>query len=631
LAGALNRPQTQLGFFSSISVEQESSVRAKQEKGAAPSGGRGPVKQAAGTSSAVLKDSARQQAVPDLVKYMTAVEKCSDLIMLMDAEGVIEYVNPVFELVTGYRRDEVVGMNRSVLIPTGADGVQTMPPEADFGSSDWHGTVRLSKKDGGSFLCKSSVYPIKTPEDIITNYLSVSEDITEQIVSGEKLQYLTRCDGTTGLTNRGWFIKCLNDWIDSADEQATGALFLFDLDQFKFISDSFGHGMGDELLRRVGKLLQIMLRYLNSRYLKEQVGESLLSRLSGDEFAVFLPSVGRVESVTIAEQIRKGLEDFYQPDAQCHLTASIGVAFFPEHGKTSAELLTRADSAMYRAKDLGRNRFHFYSPEEHGIERMHLRLQRKEEILKALKEDRFEPWYQPILDLKDSTVKHYEVLARMRDRDGKVILPGPFIDIAERFGLVSHIARLITEKALVLQAEMKSRGFPLTFCINVSGKELGDKEFLYYLQSKIYETGADPKCVIFEITETASVHDLDRAMEFINALKSMGCRISLDDFGIGFTSFLYLKEMNVDYIKIAGSFIKNLRQNVNDQLFVKAISDVAGGMGIKTIAEFVECEELVPVLKSYGIDYAQGYAIGRPAPAPEYKGQQNGITKTGDN
>ncbi|MBI5468964.1 MAG: EAL domain-containing protein, partial [Deltaproteobacteria bacterium] len=299
----------------------------------------------------------------------------------------------------------------------------------------------------------------------------------------------------------------------------------------------------------------------------------------------------------------------------------------PEHGKTTAELLTRADSAMYRAKDLGRNRFHFYSPEEQEIERMHLRLQMKEEILKALKEDRFEPWYQPILDLKDSTVKHYEVLARMRDRDGKVILPGPFIDIAERFGLVSHIARVITEKALLLQAEMKGRGYPLTFCINVSGKELGDKEFLYYLQSKIYETGADPESVIFEITETASVHDLDRAMAFINALKSMGCRISLDDFGIGFTSFLYLKEMNVDFIKIAGSFIKNLRQNVNDQLFVKAIGDVAGGMGIKTIAEFVESTELLPVLKGYGVDYAQGYAIGRLAPAPEYKGSLNDALK----
>ncbi|HXI09740.1 MAG TPA: diguanylate cyclase, partial [Thermodesulfobacteriota bacterium] len=434
-----------------------------------------------------------EQAASELVKFMTAVEKCSDLIVLMDAGGVIEYVNPMFELVTGYTRGEIVGQNRSVLIPPDSTENDSPPREADIGPEGWHGTVRNRKKDGGSFWSKSSVYPINGRDGAITNYLSVCEDITEQMVSGEKLQYLTRHDGVTGLTNRSWFINRLNEWIDGAGAEATGALFLFDLDQFKFISDSFGHGMGDELLRRVGKLLQIMLRYLNSRYLKEPVGESLLSRLSGDEFAVFLPSVGRVESVTIAEQIRKGLEDFYQPDAQCHLTASIGVAFYPEHGKTSTELLTRADSAMYRAKDLGRNRFHFYSPEEQAIERMHLRLQRKEEILKALKEDRFEPWYQPILDLKDGTVKHYEVLARMRDRDGKVILPGPFIDIAERFGLVSHIARLITEKALTLQSEMKGRGYPLSFCINVSGKELGDKEFLYYLQSKIYETGADPE------------------------------------------------------------------------------------------------------------------------------------------
>lgn len=602
-------------------------MRTKDKETPGQPAARKPTAHAPSAKAPAGKGQGGEQASFELVKFMTAVEKCSDLIVLMDAGGVIEYVNPTFELVTGYTRGEIVGQNRSLLVPPDSTEKDSPPREADIGPEGWHGTVRNRKKDGGSFWSKSSVYPINGRDGAVTNYLSVCEDITEQMVSGEKLQYLTRHDGVTGLTNRSWFINRLNEWIDMAGTEATGALFLFDLDQFKFISDSFGHGMGDELLRRVGKLLQIMLRYLNSRYLKEPVGESLLSRLSGDEFAVFLPSVGRVESVTIAEQIRKGLEDFYQPDAQCHLTASIGVAFYPEHGKTSTELLTRADSAMYRAKDLGRNRFHFYSPEEQAIERMHLRLQRKEEILKALKEDRFEPWYQPILDLKDGTVKHYEVLARMRDRDGKVILPGPFIDIAERFGLVSHIARLITEKALTLQSEMKGRGYPLSFCINVSGKEIGDKEFLYYLQSKIYETGADPESVIFEITETASIHDLDRAMDFINTLKSMGCRISLDDFGIGFTSFLYLKEMNVDYIKIAGSFIKNLKQNVNDQLFVKAIGDVAGGMGIKTIAEFVENSDLLPVLKAYGVDYAQGYAIGRPAPAPEYRGSLNDLPK----
>ncbi len=606
---------------------EELAVRPKDKKPPVVAAAHNPANPDAPGETAKGKAAGGKKAASELAKFMTAVEKCSDLIVLMDTVGAIEYVNPMFEHVTGYSSKEIVGQNRSVLVPPDATENDSPSREVIFGPGGWHGTVRNKKKDGGSFWSKSSVYPVKDPDGALTGYLSVCEDITEKMVSGEKLQYLTRHDATTGLTNRTWFIKRLNEWIDGAGEGATGALFLFDLDQFKFISDSFGHGMGDELLRRVGKLLQIMLRYLNSRYLKEPVGESLLCRLSGDEFAVFLPSVGRVESVTIAEQIRKGLEDFYQPDAQCHLTASIGVAFFPEHGKTTAELLTRADSAMYRAKDLGRNRFHFYSPEEQEIERMHLRLQRKEEILKALKEDRFEPWYQPILDLKDSTVKHYEVLARMRDRDGTVILPGPFIDIAERFGLVSHIARVITEKALLLQAEMKSRGCPLTFCINVSGKELGDKEFLYYLQSKIYETGADPESVIFEITETASVHDLERAMAFINALKSMGCRISLDDFGIGFTSFLYLKEMNVDFIKIAGSFIKNLRQNVNDQLFVKAIGDVASGMGIKTIAEFVESPELLPVLKGYGVDYAQGYAIGRPAPAPEYKGSMSDALK----
>jgi len=272
---------------------------------------------------------------------------------------------------------------------------------------------------------------------------------------------------------------------------------------------------------------------------------------------------------------------------------------------------------MYRAKELGRNRSHIYSPEELEIEQMHFRLKWKEDIIAAIREDRFEPWFQPIIGLGSGEVSHYEVLARMRDREGGIILPGPFIDIAERFGLVGAIARVIIEKSMILQARTQKAGNPMTFCINISGKELGDKELLYYIQSKLYETGADPDRLIFEITETASINDLERAIKFLKTIKSAGCHVSLDDFGIGFTSFLYLKEMQVDYIKIAGPFIKNIEKNLNDRLFVRAITDVARGMGIKTIAEFVETEDAIHHLIEIGVDYAQGYLIGRPAPSIE--------------
>ena len=205
----------------------------------------------------------------------------------------------------------------------------------------------------------------------------------------------------------------------------------------------------------------------------------------------------------------------------------------------------------------------------------------------------------------------------MRQEDGAILLPSAFIETAEIFNLIGNIDRVITEKAMRFQEEMARNGKHVSVSMNLSGKNLGDEELLLFLNSKIKEIGLDPRYLTFEITETAAVHNMAKAVNFIKSLKSLGCHFSLDDFGVGFTSFVYLREMGVDYIKIDGSFIKNLHQSRNDQLFVKAIADVAQGMGIKTIAEFVENKETIKLLKGYGIDYAQGYAIGKPAPWEE--------------
>lgn len=559
----------------------------------------------------------RKRVEFELKKLNIAIEQSANIVFITDACGNFEYVNPMFEQMSGYSRAEVIGKNPEMLEPVDGDGVYW---ENILTEAGWQGELKNRKKDGGFFWTKGIVSPIRDDSGRVGQYLAVFEDVSKEMLASEKILFLAHYDGITGLINRSRFIELLNDWLSEASNQeGSGALLLLDIDQFKFISDTYGHGMGDEFLRRVAKLLQVTMRYVNGKYLNNTAKEGFLCRLSGDEFALFLPSIGRVEAVVMAEQIRKGLESFYQPDVQCHLTVSIGVSLFPEHGRSTTELLTKADAAMYKAKDLGRNRFHFYSPEDRDLEQMHSRLKWKENIVRALKEDRFEPWFQPIMDLGKNEVSHYEALARMRDGEGNILLPGPFIDIAERFGLVGSIGRVIVEKSMRLQSELSRQGNPLTFCINLSGKELGDREFLYFLQSRIYELGVDPGKIVFEITETASILDLDRAMSFLSELKAMGCRISLDDFGIGFTSFLYLKEMDVDYIKIAGSFIKNMENNINDQLFVKAITDVAKGMGIKTIAEFVERGETVELLRKYGVDYAQGYLIGKPKPVLEFK------------
>ncbi|MBI3754695.1 MAG: diguanylate cyclase [Deltaproteobacteria bacterium] len=241
----------------------------------------------------------------------------------------------------------------------------------------------------------------------------------------EKVDYLTYYDGLTGLLNRSRFITLLNEWIAASQNSVIkrGALLLLDIDQFKFVSDTYGYGMGDEFLRRMARLLQITLQYITPRHFNEHGKENILCRLAADEFAVFLPSADRAAGVEAAEQLRKNIEIFFQPDIPVHLTASIGVSLYPDHGDTTSELLTKADTAMFRAKDLGRNKIHFYSPDDRDIEQMHSRLAWKENILQAIKEDRFEIWFQPIVDLKDGMARHYEVLARMRSKGGGMVLP----------------------------------------------------------------------------------------------------------------------------------------------------------------------------------------------------------------
>lgn len=550
----------------------------------------------------------------ELKKLSMAIEQSVNMIFITDFKGEIEYVNPMFEEVTGWSEEEAIGRNPGIL----ASGDTTKEEyremwETITSGKTWRGAFKNKKKDGRVYWVRAVITPIRNERGEITHFLAVQEDITERIKSEERIQYLAFYDELTGLINRSRFMELQSQWMDTQGDAKRGALLLIDIDEFKFINDSYGHGIGDELLRRMAGFLRNAVKEMGMRYTKNSNG-ILSGRMGGDEFAVFLPDLNTKEGVEVAERIKESLETFHPLETPIHFTASIGIVAYPEHGTTVKELFTKADAAMYRAKEMGRNRIHLYRPEDRDLESIHSRLKEKVRIKKALEEDRFIPWFQPILCLNDDKVNHYEALARMRDEDDTILLPGAFIDTAERFGLIGAIDRVVMEKTMRLQADMARQGRYLSFGMNLSGKNLGDEGLLSFLQSKISETGADPSRLTFEITETATVHDLDRAIKFINALKSLGCRFSLDDFGVGFTSFVYLREMQVDYIKIDGSFIKRLNENPHDQLFVKAITEVARGMGIKTIAEFVEKEESLKLLREYEVDYAQGYLIGKPGP-----------------
>ncbi len=570
----------------------------------------------------ILLITNRKQDNEKIRMYFAVLEHSINTVFITDTNGNIEYVNPMFEKVTGYSREEAVGQSPAMLDSgeTAEVVFEELLKTVKTGKT-WKGTFKNKKKDGKYYWCNTFISPIRNEEGVITHFLSVQEDITEKMDLKESVaRYASYAsfDGLTGLYNRTRFMELLEDWMMQArTHNYFGALLMIDIDKFRLINDTSGSKVGDDLLQRMAGLLQEVVAEIDVQYFSngnKEIMESLLCRMGGDEFAIFLSSRNEKEAMETAEKIRRRLESFQFGEWTGHITISIGVVLYPIHGVTIYDLFKKADASVFYAKELGRNRSRVYQPEDLVLEKMHTRVEWKGHIQKALRDDRFEIWFQPLLDLKNDTIYHYESLVRMRNDAGEIVPPAAFIDTAEALGQIRDIDRVVIKKTMRFQAMLKKQGRCVCFSMNLSGKELGERELLDFLKDSMSEISSDPACLNFEITETAAVHDLNRAVGFIRDLRSLGCKFSLDDFGVGFTSFKYLKEMAVDYIKIDGSFIKILPESKSDRLFVKAMVDVAHGLGIKTVAEFVENKETVGILKEYGVDYAQGYFIGKPSP-----------------
>ena len=568
--------------------------------------------------------TALKAAELEMKRLSAAIESSVNIVFVTDTHGVINYVNPMFESVTGYTKDEIIGQTPRLIAceDTPRAHYEEMY-QTIFSGKTWRGTFKNSKKNGQHFWVNSTVSPIMNDKGEITQFLSVQEDITEKMRSKEQIDYLATHDETTGLLNRSHFIERLDKSISTSDaDKNTGALLLINIDDFKSINEAYGHLVGDTILKDVAAAIN---RSINGLQQKPGELDAISARIGSNEFTLFLPRVDKNNWSHIVDGIKEQVITLRHKDVPVQLSVSIGVSLYPDHGLTGTDLLRHADAASIRARELGHNSAHLFRPEDRDLEKTSHRLIWKGRIQDALAGDGFTPWFQPILDLGKDRITHCEALVRMRTKDKRTLLPGMFIDIAEKFGLQGGVTRVVITKTIEYMAKVNAaRKEPLTFSINLSGKDLGDKALLTFIQSKITETGINPGQLIFEITESAAIHEMDSAIRFIDALKSIGCRISLDDFGVGFTSFAYLKEMNIDYIKIDGSFIRRLHENQQDQLFVKAIRDVARGMGIQTVAEFVENEETLQLLREFGIDYAQGYLIGRPQPALEDGGFTQG-------
>ncbi|BCX89571.1 hypothetical protein MIN45_P1944 [Methylomarinovum tepidoasis] len=436
--------------------------------------------------------------------------------------------------------------------------------------------------------------------------LSIGLDITERKNAERRLSWLADHDPLTHLNNRRAFQSKLAALLDRATlERKPFALLYFDLDQFKYVNDTCGHKTGDALLQIIANKLREVTR-----------SEDILARLGGDEFALVVYDSNRDTAVHIAEKVFSALQavDCQINGQPFKVTVSIGIALFPEHGRTLQDLLANADLAMYQAKEAGRSRIHVYTPDTEFHKRIQQQLYWKDQIEQALEEDRFVLYFQPILDIRRGTVSHYETLLRMIDPDGQVLAPGLFIPMAEQLGLIQRLDRMVVDMALDVHRRLLAEGNPLTLSVNLSGHSMADEALQSHLQECLSANGVDANRLIFEITETAAVSNFASAQRLIKKIKDLGCHFALDDFGVGFSSFYYLMHLPVDYVKIDGSFVKNLENNLEDQTLVSALADIAKRLGKKTVAEFVENEAILEYLREIGVDYAQGYHIGRPAP-----------------
>jgi diguanylate cyclase (GGDEF)-like protein/PAS domain S-box-containing protein len=446
---------------------------------------------------------------------------------------------------------------------------------------------------------------VRDDQGKILHVVSQVQDISERRELAQRLEYLIDHDFLTGLANRRRFEQELSREAERvARYGAPGAVLVIDLDNFKEVNDAFGHMAGDDLLKGVAGAIRNRIRQTD-----------LLARIGGDEFGVLLPQADADQAQVAADGIVKALGRHVAVlgDQSIRVTASVGLAMFDRLSAT--EILARADIAMYEAKQAGRNRFALYSPPRGSRGPVSARLAEAEHLRTALQDDRFVLYGQPILDLRESETCQYEVLLRLRDDEGgEPLTPSTFLYVAERFGLIQAIDGWVACQAIELIAESERAGRPLVLHVNLSGKSIGDPRVAALIEGALTGAGIDPSRLVFELAEAAAMANIEEAKGFAHRLRARGCRLALDDFGTGFGSFYYLKSLPFDYFKIDGDLIRGLAASPMDQLVVGAIVGIARGMGKKTVAEFVTDDETVRLLQKAGVDYAQGYHLGRPRP-----------------
>ena len=549
---------------------------------------------------------------PEEFRYHVLYDNTPMTCFTLNYAGEVLYANRFGLQFLGYERSEVI--NKSVYALYAPDDQVMMAEQLRAATATPGRTqrwdIRRRRKDGSIFWARETAVAIR--QGIDGMILMTSEDINDTHVLAESLSYQTTHDELTGLANRKSLGERLTQVLESAHSENTEhALAIVNLDQFKFVNDSSGHDAGDELLRQVAKLLRSVVRKRDT-----------LARLSSDEFALLIEDCDAKHARENVEKIRHVIDayEFAWQERKHVVTASIGLVAVTSRCDDANSVLSMADTACFAAKDSGRNRVHVYEKDHPAVSRHQGEMRWATRINDALVDNRFELNFQRIRPVADSgaTGDHYELLLRMRDEVGNIVMPAEFLPAAERYDLSPKIDRWVVGAALDWLQRNPALADRLHLCgINLSGQSLSNEDVVCFILERLTESGIPGEKLCFEVTETAAVSDLVQANHFIALLKDRGCKFALDDFGSGFSSFAYLKKLPVDFLKIDGSFVRDIATDTIDLAMVRSINEIGHMMGKHTIAEFVEDRNVLDILKRIGVDYAQGYEIGRPQPLNE--------------
>lgn len=474
----------------------------------------------------------------------------------------------------------------------------------------------LVSRHGTRFSVEDTAAPIRDRDGRVVGAVLVFHDVTESRRLAREVAYQATHDALTGLVNRREFEQRLERVLETSRSNSDEhALCYIDLDQFKIVNDTCGHMAGDELLRQIRGVFEPHTRHRDT-----------LARVGGDEFALLMEHCPLGQAGRVAEGLRQAVDEFRftWEGNTFHLGASIGLVPITAESGTSADVLRNADAACYTAKELGRNRIHVYRRNDRKLQRRHGDTEWMARIQQALESGAFELHAQPIARVSAHGAPAraiYEVLLRLKDRSGELVRPGAFLPAVERYNLVGRLDRWVIQHTLDMLAENRPFLNRLGICfINLSGLSLADQELFDFVADALDHSPVPPEKIGFEITESAAVGNLASALELINTLRNRGCHFSLDDFGSGLSSFAYLKNLPVDYLKMDGAFVRDIATDPIDRAMVKSIHEVATVMGIHGIAEFVETPAVLERLREIGVEYAQGYAIGHPRPFREVVG-----------